>query len=765
MIYAVFSGFVLALLAPWVHAANPRYSGGLLALLPALLFAWFASLLPQLGENGVLLQSWPWMPGLAIELSFLLDGLSLLFALLITGIGALVLLYAGAYLSGHEYLGRFYAILLSFMAAMLGLVLSDNLISLFVFWELTSITSYLLIGFNHQDADARRAALQGLLVTAGGGLVLMAGLVLLAIAGDSYRLSELLAEPALIRQSPLLAGMMLCILVGAFTKSAQFPFHFWLPNAMAAPTPVSAYLHSATMVKAGIYLMARLNPVFAGEALWSLLLSAVGAMTMLTGAWLAYSACSLKKVLAYSTVMALGTLTLLLGIGSQAALTAFVCFLLAHALYKGALFMLAGSIDHASGCKDLRILGGLRKTMPVTAVLLVLACLSLAGLPPLFGFVAKELLFEAVLSASLLADLLFMVVMISAMLTAAVAGVFAWQLVWGQAGDLPRQPHEAPPAMLAGPLLLAVMSLLFGLWPQWPASVLVQQALAATGAQGDVKLALWHGFNLPLLLSLISVAGALILINRWPAWQARLAVVSERLARFGPQAGYFHWLNGLVLFAAWQTRVLQNGKTGNYMLVLILTAVGLTGYTLLSQQGISLPDFSSSVRFYELTVAMLMLLSVAYVIGTRSRLGAVAMMGVLGFSVALVFILFSAPDLGITQVLVETLTVILLVLVLFRLPGFAHYSSRSEIIRDAVVALAFGSLMMLLMLAALDVRYFESISRFYVENSYTQAHGKNIVNVILVDFRALDTLGEIFVLGIAALGVFSMLKLQGARKP
>jgi multicomponent Na+:H+ antiporter subunit A len=772
MLYAVLSGFVLAALTPLLYRAHQllrQHIGWLLALLPLALACYFASFIAAVSGGEVIVQQWQWLPGLGINLGFMLDGLSLLFALLISVIGAVILVYAGGYLHNHAYLVRFFVILLCFMAAMLGLVLSDNLITLFVFWELTSITSYLLIGFNHQDESARKAALQGLLVTVGGGLALMAGLIMLAGAADSYQLSQILSDPQPVRESPLLTAIMLCILAGCFTKSAQFPFHFWLPNAMAAPTPVSAYLHSATMVKAGIYLMARLNPVFSSEELWSTLLLLAGGATLFTGAWLAYSATDIKKVLAYSTVMALGVLTLLIGIGTPVAMLAFVCFLLAHSLYKGALFMLAGVIDHSTGSKDLQALGGLRKSMPITAACALLVCLSLAGLPPLFGFIAKELLFEAVLSARWLGDLLLVVVLMAAMLTLAVAAVIAIKPFFGPLSATPQTPHEGSPSLLLGPVLLAGLSLLFGLLPILPETWLVRPAVnAVIGVAGlttnnsppDFYLSLWHGFNLPLLLSVISLMGGLILFLLWPANREGLAAINRRLAAIGPEAGYFRLLDATVAFSGWQTRVLQNGKTGNYMIVLIMTTVLLSGYTLLSQYGFNATIRFDDVSFYELAVMLLILLTVMYVISTRSRLGAVATLGVLGFSVALVFILFSAPDLGITQVLVETLTVILLVLVLFRLPGFAHYSTPFERIRDALVAIAFGCLMTLLTLAAIDVHYFDSIAGFFVENSYSAAHGRNIVNVILVDFRALDTLGEIFVLGIAALGVFSMIKLR-----
>jgi len=764
MLYAVLSGFILAMFAPLVQRLTGDRSGWILSLLPLALTVYFASFLPAISRGEVIIQHWEWLPGMDISLSFLLDGLSLLFALMISFIGTFIIIYAGSYLKGHKDLGRFFVIMFAFMASMLGLVLSDNLISLFVFWELTSITSYMLIGFDHEDASARKSALQGLFVTVGGGLALMAGLILLGTLGGSYQLSELLNSGDALLTSSLTVGMIILILIGCFTKSAQFPFHFWLPNAMAAPTPVSAYLHSATMVKAGIYLLARLNPALAEHWLWSASLSLFGAITMFVGAYLAYNATDVKKVLAYSTIMALGTLTVLIGIGTEYAIIAFASFLLAHSMYKAALFMIAGVIDHETGTKDLTRLGGLHKAMPITAVAALIAALSLAGLPPLFGFIAKEALFEAVLSTEIYSNLLLVLALLSAMLVTAIAAVIAIKPFYGELKTTPKQPHEGPLGMLIGPVVLASLSLLFGLMPFLPDTGILTATVNAVASNPiDFYLALWHGFNLPLLLSAISLLGGIALYYFWSRNRDKVANVTGHLSRFGPEAGYFKVMDGIVFSADWQTRVLQNGKMGNYMIVMIMTFVVTVGYTLLSQYGLKLSLQTRDVAFYEWGIALLMVVSVLYAILTRSRLGAVASMGVLGFTVALIFIHFSAPDLGITQVLVETLTVILLILVLFKLPGFSHYSTRFEVIRDASVAISMGLLMTLLLLAAIDVQFFDTISSFFVEASYPDAKGRNIVNVILVDFRALDTLGELFVLAIAALGVYSMLKLRAEK--
>ena len=498
MQFAVLMGFVLAALSPLLNRWFGERASLLLALFPALLAAWLLSQAPLVLHEGPQLLAWSWVPSLGISLSFLLDGLSLLFGLLITGIGTCVLVYAGGYLKGHQDMARFHLALVAFMASMLGLVLADGLLTLFIFWELTSITSYLLIGFNHQDIEARKSARQGLFVTVAGGLALMAGLVLLGVASGSWSLHDILRADEDLRQHALYTPMLICLLLGAFTKSAQFPFHFWLPNAMAAPTPVSAYLHSATMVKAGIYLLARLQPELGGTALWVTILSVVGATTMLTGAFLAIHHTNIKKLLAYSTVMALGTLTMLLGIGSEYAMTAFVTFLLAHSLYKGALFMVAGILDHETGTKDVTAMGGLRSVMPVTATIALIAALSLAGVPPLLGFIGKELMLEAALGAERVRSILVVFAFMAAVLTIAVASIIALRPFYGARHETPKTPHEAPLSMLIGPGLLALGSLALGLAPAMLGAdaLLTSAATAVAGEALPISLSLWYGVNM-----------------------------------------------------------------------------------------------------------------------------------------------------------------------------------------------------------------------------------------------------------------------------
>lgn len=762
---AVLIIFIAAALTPWLYPKLRARTSLALALVPAALTVWFSTFIPAVAAGEVIVHRYTWIPSLGVSFDMVLDGLSLLFAMLICGIGTCIVVYAGAYLKGHTDLNRFLVILMAFMASMLGLVLADNLITLFVFWELTSVTSYMLIGFNHHSASARKAALQGLIVTVGGGLALLAGLIMLGTVGGSYSLQEIFNSSEILTEHPWYAGMLVCLLLGAFTKSAQFPFHFWLPNAMAAPTPVSAYLHSATMVKAGIYLLARLNPELGGTDLWITVLTSVGAFTMLTGAFLALRNTDLKKLLAYSTLMALGTLTLLLGIGTELAMTGFAVYLLAHSLYKGALFMLAGAVDHQAGTRDVRELGGLRKKLPLTFICMLIAALSLAGVPPLFGFVAKELLLESLLDGTLSAIILVMVVLASIFIVC-VACLVAIRPFLGtfKATRAEADIQEASVGLLAGPVVLVILSLFAGLVPAVAGTyVTLPVTSAVVGNQVSGYLSLWHGFNLALLLSITSIALGALLFKYWDSIYLQLRKLDPVIHR-GPEAGYFKLMQGLVVTAEWQTRWLQNGSMRNYLRVIILSFVGVTGYTLLSRYQIEW-FFSLDFTFYEAFMVAMLITAAAAAVLTRSRMGAVAYMGAVGFSVAMIFILFSAPDLGITQILVETLTVILLVLVLFRLPSFSTISSPRDRIGDAAIALLTGTLMTLLIMITIGVQEFTPISDFMIANSVSEAFGRNIVNVILVDYRALDTLGEIFVLALAALGVYAMIKFNPNTAP
>jgi multicomponent Na+:H+ antiporter subunit A len=760
MLLAVLSGFALALMAPWVQRLGNGREAWVLALLPLGLFLFFGHHLLTLDPHAVPTVTYDWIPSLGIRLSFHADGLSLLFALLISGIGTLVVVYAGAYLADHPHRGRFYAYFMMFMAAMLGLVLTDNLLTLYVFWELTSVSSYLLIGFEHENAEARAAAWQALLVTTAGGLSLLAGLILLGQAGEVGAFSTLLIRHEALLDHALYVPIVLLFLIAAFTKSAQMPFHFWLPNAMEAPTPVSAYLHSATMVKAGIYLLARCSPILGGTVLWQSSITLVGAVTMLVSAFMAMTQTDLKRILAYATISALGLMTLLLGVGTSAAVKAAIVYLLVHALYKGALFLVAGAVDHETGTRDVTQLGGLGRLMPITALAAVLAALSMAGILPFLGFIGKELAYEAVLEAPFWTWVLSSATVLANMLFVAVAGVVGLRPFLGSRPAALPHTHEAPFSMWLGPLVLAGAGLAAGLQSTWLGEVLVAPAVTAVqGHAATVELALWHGWNLALWLSIVTLlVGVVIYTGRGILRQ--VAVRWKGVAKWGPESGYDVGLRALQAVAWGQTRLLQSGYLRYYVLLSMITLVGLVGWTLLQRGEVYGPGNGSDVRFYEAWLTGLILIASIATVRARSRLGAVAALGVVGYGVALIFVLFGAPDLAMTQFLVESLTVILFVLVFYHLPDDITRSNRASRLRDLVVASTVGGLMAALVWLMHQVQWYASISDYFAEHSLEQAHGRNIVNVILVDFRGLDTLGEITVLAVAGLGVYALIKLR-----
>lgn len=759
MLLALMSGFIAAFLVPWLYRQLGERAVWWVALLPAVLFVYFLGFIAPIAQGNTLFFHYDWIPSLGISLDLRIDGLSLLFALLVSSIGTLVIIYTGSYLAGHSDQRKLVMYLCAFMGSMLGVVLTDNLMAMFVFWELTSITSYMLIGFYHEQEKSRKSALQGLFVTVGGGLALMAGILLLGQIAGSYQLEQILSQGSQIQQHPLFLPMMLLILVGAFTKSAQVPFHFWLPNAMAAPTPVSSFLHSATMVKAGVYLLARLQPVMAGDSTWTFLLVVAGALTMLVGSVMAVTSTDLKRILAYTTVASLGTLTLLIGIGGESALVAAMVFLLAHALYKGALFMAAGTIDHETGTKDIRQLGGLRRTMPQTAIFMSLAALALAGIPPVFGFIAKESMLTGLLTSPWQSSLLLIGV-VSSICFVACAGLVVIKPFWGAEVATPKSPHEAPFVMRLGFSLLASLGLVFGLIPSLVSPLITSASSAVIGRPIEsVSLSLWHGFNLPLLMSFLAFVLGYLFFKYWDKLAVKLSKVKS-LFNYGPEKGYELLMDGLVSFSKWITSKLQNGYMSNYILTIFITTIVLVGYAISTKVGwYGSLDFSG-VEVYELLISGLIITVVSYACITEQRLGAVAALGALGFSMALIYVFFSAPDLAITQVLIETLTVIMLVFVLFKLPRFQRLSSSDVRWRDAVVAIIFGGMMTLLVMTVTHFAEPERISDYLIENSYVIAKGRNIVNVILVDYRALDTLGEIFVLALAAIGVTAMIKLD-----
>ncbi|AVZ80657.1 NADH-quinone oxidoreductase subunit I [Zoogloeaceae bacteirum Par-f-2] len=745
-------------LAPWLSRALDARAGFVLALAPLAAFVWLVLQMPSIAAGGQLFESLPWVPGLGIALNFRLDGLSLLFALLISGIGTLIVLYAAAYLSDHHHLGRFYAYLLGFMASMLGLVLADDLVAMFVFWELTSVCSYLLITFQHERDEARRSGLQALLITGGGGLALLAGLLLLGLAGEAWQFSALSAQAAVAH--PASSVIVALILLGCFTKSAQVPFHLWLPNAMVAPTPVSAYLHSATMVKAGVYLLARLNPIFGGEDGWGSVLVVVGAATAVLGAVLAIRQTDLKRLLAYTTVTVLGQLTMLIGTNTPYGLQAFAVYLLAHSLYKGALFMAAGAVDHATGTRQIARLGGLIRFMPLTGAAVALAAFSNAGLPPFFGFIAKEFKYSGLIELGPLGWVSTAVMIVTNALLLTAAGLVFIRVFLGRPGRFPRPPHEVSMPMWLGPLLLALGGFLLGAFNKLPEVWVVNAAVQAVShGPVDVNLYLWGGITPALVASaLTTVLGVLGYLYRY-----RLRRRLNRLRVLWRISGDLIWdrmLKRLFTFAGATAASFQHGSLRRHILLLVLVASAVMLAAAVPALGRSgLAWNASSLTPAAVVGCLLAVLGAGAAALMRGRLALVAALGLSGLGVALFFLGVNAPDVAITQFMVETLTVVFLGLVLRRLPPIGVVGSRSSLTRrlHAVVAVLFGVAVSLALIAVVSQPLPGDIASWLLAASLPQGHGANVVNVVLVDFRALDTLGEILVVALACAAAGTLL--------
>ena len=755
--------FLAASFAPLLVRAMGDRAAWLLAFAPFGACAMLAAQSGLVGGGEALFYEVEWFSALETSFSLRLDGLALLMSLLVTGIGGFIVIYAGGYMHGHPQLGRFFLYLLAFMGAMLGLVLSDNIILMFVFWELTSITSYLLIGFNHEAKSSRWKALQALLVTGLGAMAMLAGFILIAVVTGSYSFSEINGMGDLLHASPWYTAIVLLVLGGCFTKSAQVPFHFWLPNAMAGPTPVSAYLHSATMVKAGIFLMARLNPALSGSGLWEYMLAIFGSLTLLLAMFLGLFQKDAKSILAYTTLGVLGVLTLLLGIGTTYAIKAMVVFLIGHALYKATLFMVVGSIDHETGTRDVTVLRGLRKLMPITALAGGLAALSMSGLPPFFGFIGKELIYKAGVKlegaeiAFLAVALVGNLIMMGLALKAGIGPFF------GKPNHdlLPKKPHEAPLSMWIGPIMLAMAGLLIGIFPFWVTDSVVAPALAAIeGAPlARLELALWSIVkpNLPLVLSGITVLGGFfIFLNRARFWAVADRVLAA-IRPYGADAMYERVFNGVVSFSKWQTGKLQTGRLHDYVFYIAGSTVLLVGWYLIRHtEALPTINWSAFDPSIAALVALMIVAAFSAVLSDRYFL-ILGALGTVGFGIALLFAYYGAPDLAITQLMIEALTVVLFMFVIYGLPSIRRFSTSWTKGRDAILAVSFGLIVALLAWQAVDLEFGQPISDTLAAMSYPEAKGKNVVNVILVDFRALDTFGETTVVAAAALGIAALM--------
>lgn len=768
-----FIGSCLAAVLP--H--NARNTESLLAGLVALIGTVQVALLyPQIADGGIIREEYTWLPSLGLNFVLRLDGFAWLFSLLVLGIGSLVALYARYYMSPQDPVPRFFAFFLAFMGAMLGLVISGNLIQMVFFWELTSLFSFLLIGYWHHRSDARRGAYMALMVTGAGGLCLLAGVMLLGHVVGSYDLDQVLAAGDKIRAHALYPILLPLILLGALSKSAQFPFHFWLPHAMAAPTPVSAYLHSATMVKAGVFLLARLWPSLSGTQEWFYIVSGAGACTLVLGAYCAMFQNDLKGLLAYSTISHLGLITLLLGLNSPLAAVAAVFHILNHATFKASLFMAAGIIDHESGSRDIRKLNGLIKLMPYTATLAMVASASMAGVPLLNGFLSKEMFFAETVfinSSAWVEIALPVIATIAGTFSVAYALRFTVDVFLGEpATDLPHTPHEPPRWMRAPVELLVFTCLLVGIFPAQIIGPLLAAAARPVvgGTLPEYSLAIWHGLNAPMIMSLIAMSCGIVLylLLHKPLVAGRFAY-PPGVGRLNGKLLFERSLVGMTRLARRLERRLSTKRLQTQLFLLILAAV-ITGLIPMLYSQLTWgdrPKIPGSIVF-----VTFWLLAIACALGAAwqakyHRLAALTMVSVCGLMTCVTFVWFSAPDLALTQLVVEVVTTVLILLGLRWLPRRIEDVSplpssvpkaRIRRLRDLSLSIAVGLGMAVLSYAMLTRPTPNDISSFYLSRALPEGGGTNVVNVTLVDFRSFDTLGEITVLAAVALTVFALLR-------
>jgi len=752
--------FLGALIPPLFKARlrlDPALAAALVAGL-ALAFLVTLTAAPFRGET--LTQSWQWLPSIGLELAFRFDGLGMLFAYLIVGIGLLVILYARYYLKPEDATGRFYAFLLLFMGAMLGVVLAENLLLLLIFWELTSLVSFLLIGYWTHDAQARQGARLALLITGAGGLALFAGILLLGQIVGSFALSDVLLAGPAIKADPLYGLALILILLGAFTKSAQFPFHFWLPHAMAAPTPISAYLHSATMVKLGVFLLARLFPVLSGTDMWFTLVGGAGVITLVMGAYHALWQHDIKGMLAYSTISNLGLITLLFGLGTSLGAIAGVFHIMNHAVFKASLFMATGIIDHETGSRDMRKINGLFKYMPYTAVLAIVAAAAMAGVPLLNGFISKEMFFQEAVDLTALGYTgygLPAAAVIAGIGSVAYSSRFIHDVFFnGEPVGLTRTPRE-PPRWMKFPIeILVVVVIAVGVAPAYTVGPILDVVAGSVLQRGppEFSLSLWHGFNLAFMMSILALVGGVIVY----ALRHRIYALHDRV--FPP-------VNGRNVVEALLHRIfrvtvrinvlIENGSLQRYLFLLIVSAL-VVGVAAFRGQPLLGPLSTQTLDTQTLALGIILMAgAIGTVVFHRTRFVAVVVIGVVGLMVSLMFVRFSGPDIAMTQLLIEFTTIVLILLALFFLPWATPVeSSVARRIRDAMLGVLTGIGVGALSYA-MFTRPLRSISEFFLVEAKPGGGGTNVVNVILVDFRGFDTLGEITVLGIAAVGIYAML--------
>jgi multicomponent Na+:H+ antiporter subunit A len=792
--WAVLAPFLLAIFVPILYKLfRSIHTGWFVLVLPVFLFAFFTRFISVTKQGETIIESASWIPSLQIGIDFYVDGLGLLFALLITGIGSLVVLYSVFYLSKEkEKLNQFYVFLLLFMGAMLGVVLSDNLIVLYMFWEFTSLSSFLLIGYWNERERSRYGAQKSLLITVLGGLSMLGGFVMLSFMGGTFSIRELIAQSGTLIDHPLFIPAMLLILLGAFTKSAQFPFHIWLPSAMEAPTPVSAYLHSATMVKAGIYLVARFSPVFAESGVWLWVVSIVGLVTLFWGSFSAVKQTDLKALLAYSTVSQLGLIMSLLGLGAAAlhyenlddniymvATVAAIFHLINHATFKGSLFMVAGIIDHETGTRDIRKLGGLMQFMPITFTIAVIGSFSMAGLPPFNGFLSKEMFFTGMVNVVQLNifnmetwGILFPVVAwIASVFTFIYSMILVFKTFTGkvQLEKLEKKPHEAPIGLLISPVILASLVIIFGIFPNLLSASLIEPAVSSiqptlADHEFHVHISFWHGWKTELWMTIgVVLFGTLLYLN-YSKWRGLYDKLPES---FSLNTLYDR---SLYLLDKWTKSLSEKVMTGSirsYLVYIFMFFFLALGFSLFQKNAFRLDyDNLAPIGIYELILSLVLVIGAISILFAKSRLTSIILLGAVGYTVSLFFVLFRAPDLALTQLVIETISVALFLLCFYHLPKLFRIKEKRMVFRlnRALISIGVGVVITLVALSSHSQKLFDPISSFYLENAYTEAGGKNVVNVILVDFRGLDTMFEITVLAIAALGIFAMIRLRLTRR-
>ncbi|MFD2680657.1 Na+/H+ antiporter subunit A [Bacillus seohaeanensis] len=793
--WAILSPFLLAIVVPFLFKAFRKiHTGWFVLILPVVLFVYLFQFMSTTQNGGTIKETVQWMPSFGINFTAYVDGLGLLFALLITGIGALVVLYSIYYLDKNkEQLHNFYVYLLMFMGAMLGVVLSDNLIVLYMFWEFTSISSFLLIGYWYHRERSRYGALKSMLITVFGGLSMLGGFLLLYVMAGTFSIRELVEVSGQLMTEPLFVPAMLLVLLGAFTKSAQFPFHIWLPDAMEAPTPVSAYLHSATMVKAGIYLVSRMSPIFAESSIWLWLVAGFGILTMFWGSFNAVKQTDLKGILAFSTISQLGMIMSLLGVGAAAlhydylddniymvATLAAIFHLINHATFKGSLFMVVGIVDHETGTRDIRKLGGLMHFMPITFTIAIIGAFSMAGLPPFNGFLSKEMFFTGmvrvlemdIFNLDTIGILFPIIAWVGSIFTFIYSMILVFKTFTGkhQPEKLEKKPHEAPFGMLVPPIILASLVVIFGFFPNILTDRIIEPAVAAItpslieeGHELHAHISFWHGFTPELFMTLGVILFGVLLYLLLPKWKKIYDVFPKKLSLNSLyDGGIIKGERGALQF----TNGYMTGFIRTYLVYIFSFLIAILLFSMWYKGAFAFnTENLAPIGVYEIVIALLLVISSITILFAKSRLTSIIALGAAGYTVSLFFVLFRAPDLALTQLVIETVSVALFLLCFYHLPKLSRHEERMTFkLGNALISLGVGITVAMIAISSYSTKLFGSISEYYIENVYDEAGGKNMVNVILVDFRGFDTLFEICVLAIASLGIFAMIKLRLTRR-